>query len=148
MKVILLEDVNGQGKKGEIVNASDGYARNYLFPKKLAKIADNQIIQEIKAKKDSENFKKAEEKKQAIALSEKLKDSVLVYKTTGGADGRLYGSVTAKDICEKLESELGLTIDKRKIIINDTIKTAGEYNVEIKLYPEISTIIKLQVINS
>ncbi|HAN21036.1 MAG: 50S ribosomal protein L9 [Clostridiales bacterium GWF2_36_10] len=147
MKVILLEDVQGQGKKGEIVNVSDGYARNFLFPKKLGKIADNQIINEIKAKKDSLDFKKTEEKKQAIALVEKLKGTVLVYKTTGGTDGRLYGAVTAKDICEKLQSELGLTVDKRKIVINDTIKTVGEYNLEIKLYPEISANIKLQVTN-
>lgn len=145
MKVVLLEDVKGKGKKGEIVNVSDGYARNFLFPKKVAKIADNQIIQEMKAKKESENFKKAEEKKQAFALVEKLKGTVLVYKTTGGTDGRLYGSVTTKDISGKLESELGLAVDKRKIVINDTIKTVGEYNLEIKLYPEISANITLKV---
>lgn len=147
MKVVLLEDVKGQGKRGELVNVSDGYARNFLFPKKLAKPADNQIINEIKAKKDSEDFKKQEEKKQALALAETLKDKVLVYKTTGGSDGRLYGAVTAKDISEKLESDLGLAIDKRKIVVNETIKTVGEYNIEIKLYPEISATIKLQVIN-
>lgn len=147
MKVVLLDDVKGQGKKGEIVNVSDGFARNFLYPKKLAKPADNQIINEIKAKKDSEAFKKSEEKKQALMLSEKLKDTVLVYKTTGGADGRLYGSVTAKDVSEKLEKELGLLVDKRKIMINDTIKTIGEYSIELKLYPEITTTIKLQVIN-
>ncbi|HBR30965.1 MAG TPA: 50S ribosomal protein L9 [Clostridiales bacterium] len=147
MKVLLLDDVKGQGKKGEIVNVSDGFARNFLFPRKLAKPADNQTINEMKAKKDSEAFKKAEEKKQAIALSERLKDTVLIYKTTGGVDGRLYGSVTAKDISEKIEKELGLSVDKRKILISDNIKTVGEYTVELKLYPEISTTIKLQVIN-
>ncbi|PKM62362.1 MAG: 50S ribosomal protein L9 [Firmicutes bacterium HGW-Firmicutes-21] len=147
MKVVLLEDVKGQGKRGELVNVSDGYARNFLFPKKLAKPADNQIIKEIKAKKDSEDFKKSEEKKQAIALVDKLKDTVLVYQATGGADGRLYGAVTAKDICDKLTDELGINVDKRKIIINDTIKTVGEYNIELKLYPEVSATIKLKVVN-
>lgn len=146
MKVVLLEDVKGQGKKGEIVNVSDGFARNFLFPKKLAKPADNQTIQEIKAKKESEEFRKAEEKKNAAALAEKLKGTVLTFKSTGGADGRLYGAVTAKDICDKLQSELGLTVDKRKIVLNETIKTVGEYDLEIKLYPEISANIKIKVV--
>lgn len=146
MKVVLLEDVKGQGKKGEIVNVSDGFARNFLFPKKLAKPADNQTILEIKAKKESEEFRKAEEKKNAAALAEKLKGTVLTFKSTGGADGRLYGAVTAKDICDKLQSELGLTVDKRKIVLNETIKTVGEYDLEIKLYPEISANIKIKVV--
>lgn len=147
MKVVLLSDVKGQGKKGEVVEVSDGYARNFLLPKKLAKPADNQIIQEIKAKKESDDFKKAEEKKQALAISEKLKSVVLEYKTTGGADGRLYGAVTTKDISEKIESVLGFAVDKRKIVLNDTIKSVGEYDIELKLYPEISTHIKLVVKN-
>jgi large subunit ribosomal protein L9 len=146
MKVVLLDDVRGQGKKGELVNVSDGFARNFLFPKKLAKPADNQIIQEIKAKKDSEDFKRAEEKKQAAALAEKLKGTVLTYKSTGGADGRLYGAVTAKDISDKLQSELNLSVDKRKIVLNETIKTVGDYDLEIKLYPEISANIKVKVV--
>ncbi len=147
MKIVLLEDVKGKGKRGDLVNVSDGYARNFLFPKKLAKPADNQIIQEIKAKKDSEAFKKSEEKKQAAATADKLRDKVLVYKSTGGEDGRLYGAVTAKDISEKLESEFGVAVDKRKIIIDENIKTVGKYDVEIKLYPEISVIISLEVVN-
>ncbi len=146
MKVILLEDVKGQGKKGELVNVSDGFARNFLFPKKLAKPADNQTIQEIKAKKESEEYRKAEEKKYAAALAEKLKGTVLTFKSTGGADGRLYGAVTAKDISDKLQSEFGLAVDKRKIVLNETIKTVGEYDLEIKLYPEINANIKLKVV--
>jgi large subunit ribosomal protein L9 len=146
MKVVLLEDVKGQGKKGELVNVSDGFARNFLFPKKLAKPADNQTVQEIKAKKESEEFRKAEEKKTALALAEKLKGTVINFKSTGGADGRLYGAVTAKDISDKLQSELGLTVDKRKIVLNETIKTVGEYDLEIKLYPEISANIKIKVV--
>jgi large subunit ribosomal protein L9 len=146
MKVVLLDDVKGQGKKGELVNVSDGFARNFLFPKKLAKPADNQTVQEIKAKKESEDFKKAEEKKQANALAEKLNGTVLIYKSTGGSDGRLYGAVTAKDVCDKIQSELNLNIDKRKIVLNETIKTVGDYDVEIKLYPEINAIITIKVI--
>lgn len=147
MKVVLLEDVKGKGKKGDLVNVPDGYARNFLLPKGKAKLADNQIIQEIKAKKESEDFKKAEEKKQAQKLAEKLKDVKLVYKTTGGEDGRLYGAVTTKDISEKLQSELGIAVDKRKIVIKDTIKTVGEYVLEIKLYPGINAKLKLIVEN-
>lgn len=146
MKVVLLADVKGQGKKGDIVDVSDGFARNFLLPKKLAKPADNQTIQEIKAKKESEEFRKAEEKKNAAALAEQLKGKVLTFKSTGGADGRLYGAVTAKDISDKLQSELGITVDKRKIVLNETIKTIGEYDVEIKLYPEISANIKVNVV--
>ncbi|HOJ47530.1 MAG TPA: 50S ribosomal protein L9 [Bacillota bacterium] len=146
MKVVLLADVKGQGKKGDIVNVSDGFARNYLFPKKLAKLADDQTIQELKAKKESEEYRKAEEKKNAAALAEKLKGTVLTFKTTGGADGRLYGAVTAKDISDRLQSELGITVDKRKIVLNETIKTVGEYDIELKLYPEISANIKINVV--
>lgn len=146
MKVVLLADVKGQGKKGDIVNVSDGFARNYLFPKKLAKLADDQTIQELKAKKESEEYRKAEEKKNAAALAEKLKGTVLTFKTTGGTDGRLYGAVTAKDISDRLQSELGITVDKRKIVLNETIKTVGEYDIELKLYPEISANIKINVV--
>ena len=146
MKVVLLADVKGQGKKGDIVNVSDGFARNYLFPKKLAKLADDQTIQELKAKKESEEYRKAEEKKNAAALAEKLKGTVLTFKTTGGADGRLFGAVTAKDISDRLQSELGITVDKRKIVLNETIKTVGEYDIELKLYPEISANIKINVV--
>ncbi len=145
MKVILLADVKGQGKKGELVNASDGYARNFLFPRKLAKPADAGSIKEIETKKESEAFHLAEEKKKANETKAFLADKQLVYNTTGGADGRLYGAVTAKDISEKIESELGLKIDKRNIVLSDNIKTAGEYTVKIKLFQGISADLKLIV---
>ncbi|MBQ3081757.1 MAG: 50S ribosomal protein L9 [Clostridia bacterium] len=143
MKVVLLADVKGQGKKGELVNVSDGYARNFLFPKKLAMEANAQILNEIKNKAEAESFKKAEDKKAALQLSEKLKGIVLKYKSTGGADGKLYGAVTAKDIADKLSSDYGITVDKRKIVMNETIKSVGEYTLDVKLYPEI--VAKLQV---
>lgn len=145
MKVILLEDVKGQGKKGELINTSDGYARNFLFPRKLAKPADAGSIKQIENKKESEAFHLAEEKKKAQETKEFLSDKHLVFKTTGGADGRLYGAVTSKDVCEKIEKDLGLKIDKRQIVISDTIKTAGEYNVKIKLFQGITADLKLIV---
>lgn len=145
MKVILLEDVKGQGKKGELINTSDGYARNFLFPRKLAKPADAGSIKEIEMKKESAAFHLAEEKKKALETKEFLADKQIVFKTTGGADGRLYGAVTTKDISEKIESELGLKIDKRSISVFDTIKTAGVYPVKIKLPQGVTADIKLVV---
>lgn len=145
MKVILLADVKGQGKKGDLINTSDGYARNFLFPRKLAKLADAGSIKEIETKKESAAFHLAEEKKKALETKDFLSDKKIVFKTTGGADGRLYGAVTTKDISEKIESELGLKIDKRLITLSDTIKTAGEYSVKIKLFQGIVADLKLSV---
>lgn len=145
MKVLLLEDVKGQGKKGEIVNVSDGYARNFLFPKKLATEASAKIINDIKNQNEAKEYKRQEEKKAAIAIADKLKDAVLVFKTTGGADGKLYGAVTAKDIADKLEEQCGISVDKRKIVISETIKTTGEYSLDVKLFPEVSAKLKVRV---
>ena len=145
MKVILLEDVKGQGKKGELINTSDGYARNFLFPRKLAKPADAGSIKEIEMKKESEAFHLAQEKKKANEMKEFLSDKQVVFKTTGGADGRLYGAVTTKDIAEKIEKDLGVKIDKRNISINDTIKTAGIYPVKVKLFQGITAELKIVV---
>jgi large subunit ribosomal protein L9 len=145
MKVILLQDVKGQGKQGDIVNVSDGYAMNFLFPRNLAKEANAQLLNDIKNKKEAEDYKKAEEKKIALDNKAKLENAVLIYKTTGGADGRLYSAVTGKDIAEKIKSELGFDIDKKKISVSDTIKTVGEYIVTVKLYPEVQVKIKLIV---
>lgn len=147
MKVVLLADVKGQGKKGELVNVSDGYARNFLFPKKLAKEANNQIINDLKNKKEAEDFKKAEDRKAALALVEQFKTITLTYKATGGADGKLYGAVTAKDISEKLDKEKGINIDKKKFVMPETIKTVGEYVIDVKLYPEIAAKLKVIVEN-
>lgn len=145
MKVILLADVKGQGKKGDLINTSDGYARNFLFPRKLAKPADAGSIKEIENKRESEAFHLAEEKKKAEETKAFLADKKLVFKTTGGSDGRLYGAVTAKDICEKIEKDLGLKIDKRLIALSDNIKTTGEYTVKIKLFQGVVADLKLLV---
>ena len=145
MKVLLLADVKAQGKKGEIINVSDGYAKNFLFPKNLAKEATPQVISEVKAKNDSAAYKKETEKKQALELASKISGKAITFKTTGGADGRLYGAVTTKDIADEIEKQLGITVDKKKIVLNDNIKRTGEYAVKIKLYPEVSAELKIIV---
>ncbi len=145
MKVILLADVRGQGKKGELVNVSDGYANNFLFPRKLAKVADEQVMTELKNKKDSEAFRRSEERKAALALAERLKTVTLVLKATGGAMGKLYGSVTTKDISDMLQSQFDISVDKRKITVPQNIKSVGEYSVDIKLYTDINVSVKLIV---
>ena len=138
MKVILLTNVKGLGKKDEMVEASDGYARNYLIPKKLAIIADNKAQNELKGKESSRQFKIDEEKKAAHETASRLEGTVVKIKAASGADGRLYGAITAKDIAEKLEKDFGITVDKRKIELADNIKNYGTYSVTVKLYTDIS----------
>ena len=145
MKVILLEDVQGQGKKGEVINASNGYARNFLFPRKLAKPADAGVIKQIESRKESEAFHFSENKKKAEETKKFLADKTLVFKTTGGSDGRLYGAVTAKDISDKIKQDLGIDIDKRDITIPETIKLAGEYTIKIRLFQGVNADLKLSV---
>ena len=145
MKVILLEDVKGQGKKGDLINASDGYARNYLFPRNLAKPADAGSIKQIENRKESQAFHLAEEKRKAMETKAFIEGKRIIFKTSGGADGRLYGAVTTKDVSEKIKQDLGIDIDKRDIVINGNIKTIGEYNVKIKLFQGISADLKLSV---
>ena len=145
MKVILLEDVKAQGKKGDLVNVSDGYAKNFLFPRKLAKVADAQVLTELKNREEAQAFREAEDRKAATELKAKLEGICLVFKTTGGADGRLYGAVTAKDVSEKLEQEYGIKIDKKKSDVGATIKTTGDFTAEVKLYREIGATLKISV---
>ena len=145
MKVILLCDVKGQGKKDEIVNVSDGYARNFLFPQKKAVPADAKATSELKSKEEAKQFKISEDRKAAKALADKISGKDVVIKMSHGQDGRLYGSVTAKDIAEELSRLVGIDIDKRKLSLKDAIKAYGKYEVEVKLYPEVSGKINLLV---
>ena len=147
MKVILLCDVKGQGKKDQIINVSDGYARNFLFPQKKAIPADAKATSELKSKEESKQYKISEERKAAVALAEKIKNTTIEIKMEHGQDGRLYGSVTAKDIAEKLKEALGVEIDKRKIMLKDSIKAYGNYSVEIKLYTEVTATFTVKVSN-
>ena len=145
MKVLLLADVKGQGKKDQIVEVSDGYARNFLFPKKLAVVADNKAMSEAKSKEESKQFKLSEEKKAARALAEKFGALTVTVTASSGTDGRLYGSITAKDIAEKLSQQHKIEIDKRKLVLKDNIKTYGTFEIDVKVYPEISAKLKVKV---
>ena len=137
MKVILLCDVKGQGKKDQIVNVSDGYARNFLFPQNKAVHADAKATNELKNKEESKQFKIQEDRKAAAALAEKVNNIEIEIIMGHGADGRLYGSVTSLDIAEALEKQHGIKVDKRKIQLNDPLKTFGVHTVPVKLYTEI-----------
>ena len=138
MKVMLLQDVKGQGKKDEIINVSDGYARNFLLPKKLAVIADNKALSDAKAKEEAKKHKIEVEKAAAKETAEKMNEVLVKIGASGGADGKLYGSVTSSDIAETLEAQHGIAIDRRKIQMDGAIKQFGTYDLEVKLYPEIN----------
>ena len=144
MKVLLLQDVKGKGKKDTIVDVSDGYARNFLFPKGVAVEADAKIMNDYKNKQAAKKHHEEMEKQAAKETAEKLAGLVVKILATAGADGRFYGSVTTKDIAEELEKQHGITVDKRKIVLDDAIKAFGSYSLDVKLYPEISG--KLNVI--
>ena len=137
MKVVLLADVKGQGKKNQVVDVSDGYARNFLLPRKLAVLADAKVMGEIKSKEEAEAFRIKEEQKAARALAERLAGITVKIKCSAGADGRLYGAVTAKDVAEVLARDFGITVDKRKISMNEQIRSYGMFPVEVRLYTDI-----------
>ena len=137
MKVILLCDVKGQGKKDQIVDVSDGYARNFLFPQKKAIPADARATNELKNREESKQFRISEEKKAAEELAAKISGIEIDIQIGHGQDGRLYGSVTAKDIATALAAKLGVEIDKRKINLKENIRAYGNYGVEVKLYTDV-----------
>ena len=135
MKVVLLQDVKGQGKKDEVINVSDGYARNFLFPKKLAVEADAKILNDIKNKEAARLRKIELEKAAARETAAQLQALVVKIKIQQGNDGKFYGSVTTKDIAEALLAQHKIEIDKRKIVMQNPIKAYGTYTVDVKLYP-------------
>lgn len=146
MKVILLKDVKGLGKKGELVESKDGYARNFLFPRKLAEEANNSNMKELNEKEESKKLKKEKELQQAKELAEKINDTKVVIKTKSGENGKLFGSITTKDIAEILKDEHGIDIDKRKIEIDGgNIKTMGSTFADVKVYPKVTAKFKIQV---
>ena len=144
MKVILNQDVKGQGKKGELVNVSDGYARNFLFPRGLAVAADSQAMNELRNREESAAYHKKVEKETALETAASLKDMILTIKAKAGSNGRLFGSVTTKEVAETLEKQHGLKVDKRKISMDD-IKAFGSYAAEIKLLAGVSAKITVKV---
>lgn len=145
MKVILLQDVKSLGKKGELVNASDGYARNFLLPKNLAKEANSQALNEYKNAESSKNFKIETDKAQANADKAKLEGQTFKMTAKAGQGGKLFGSVTAKDISAEIKKQYNINVDKRKIVLDQDIKAFGTYNAEVKLYTGISATVKVQV---
>lgn len=138
MKVILLADVKGQGKKNDVIEVSDGYAKNFLIPRKLARAADAQSLNDIKVKEAARLHRIETERREAMELAERLKGILVKIPASCGADGRLYGSVTAKDVAERLQTDFGIAIDKRKIAVSDPIKAYGKYELEVRLYPEVT----------
>ena len=137
MKVMLLQDVKGQGKKDQIVNVSDGYARNFLFPRKLAVEADAKAMADAKNKEAAKQFKIEQDKAAARDVAARLEAVQVKIKATAGADGRLYGSITTADVADALKEQAGIELDKRKIVSEAPIKAVGSYTLEVKLYPEI-----------
>ena len=146
MKVILTQDVKKIGKKGEIINASDGYAKNFLFPQKLAVPADAQNLNELKAKQASEKHKKEIETEEAKKIAEQIKQIKITIKAKIGENQKLFGSITSKEIVEQIENQIKIKIDKKKITLKDPIKTIGEYPIEIKLYEGVSLKTTVQII--
>ena len=138
MKVILLTDVKGKGKKDQIIEVSDGYARNFLFPKKLAAEADAKAIGDAKNKEAAAARKIELEKQAARDLAEKLQGVLVKIQSKAGADGRLYGSITSSDIADALKAQTSIEIDRRKIALDKPIRTHGQFDLDVKLYAGIS----------
>ena len=145
MKVILMADIKGVGKKNEIINASDGYARNFLFPKKLAVEANNENMNKLQAQKDSSQYKKDIEKEEAKKMAEKMNKIMVRIIVKAGENGKIFGGVSAKEIAENLEKEHNIKVDKKKIDLKETIKTLGIHTVEIKLYEGVVGKVKVDV---
>ena len=145
MKVILNQDVKGQGKKGQLVEVSDGYARNFLLPKKLAKEATKENINIMQGQNDSIEYRKKKELEEAQAVADKMKDITVSLKAKAGENGKLFGSITSKDIAEALTMQHHIKIDKKKFVLPDGIKTLGITNVDVKLHPGVVGKVKVSV---
>ena len=146
MKVILLENIKGVGKKDDIINANDGYARNFLFPKNKAVEANATNLAKLKAKQNSENHKKEVEKSEAENLKAKLENISLRIEVKAGENGKIFGGVTAKEVSDELKKQKNIDIDKKKILLKETIKTVGIFNVDVKLYEGVIGKIKVNII--
>ena len=146
MKVILLEDVKSVGKKGELVNTSDGYAKNFLFPKKLAVEATKSNLNEFELKQKAEAKRKKEELEQAQKMAKELEDKIVTVKVKTGENGKLFGSVTNKEVAEEIVKQTGLKMDKKKVSIGDPIKMVGERTAVIKLHPKVAAEITIKIV--
>ena len=145
MKVVLLMDVKGHGKKGDVVEASDGYARNFLLPKKMAEIATADVLNKLKGKNEAAAYHKQQEIDKAKEIAKSLEGAKVVLTGKAGDNGKLFGKITNQNVADAIKFQLHHVIDKRKIVLPDGIKTIGETTVEIKVYPEISAKITVLV---
>ena len=146
MKVILLSDVKGVGRKDEIINANDGYARNFLLPKGLAVEANNSNLSKLKAKQDSKAYKKEEDKKEALKIKDQIEKITLKIEVKAGENGKIFGGVTSKEISDKLKEKNNIEVDKKKIELKETIKTVGNFTVTLKLFEGVVAKLKLEII--
>lgn len=144
MKVVLLQDVKGQGKKNDVINVSDGYARNFLIKNKLAIEATSTMVNSLDISKKADEHRRAVEKAEAQALAKKIAGMVVSVKIKVGETGKLFGALNTQAVAEALE-KAGVSVDKKKIVLGEVIKSVGVYDVTVKLYPEVSTQIKVSV---
>lgn len=145
MKVILKQDIKGVGKKDQVINAADGYARNFLFPKNLAVPADTGNMNNLKAKNESVEYRKGEDLKEAKKIAEKMKTITVKISVKAGENGRLFGAVTAKEIAEALKKDYGIEVDKKKVLLQESIKVAGATKVDIKLNEGVVASVQVMV---
>ena len=148
MKVILKENIKGVGKKDQIINANDGYARNYLFPKNLAVPADKENMAMLNSKQKANEYKRGVELEEAKKLADKINNLSLKISIKAGENGKIFGSVTSKEISENLKSKYKIDIDKKKIELKEPIKTLGSFNVSIKLYESVTAKLKIEIISA
>lgn len=146
MKVILLADVKGKGKRDQVIEVPDGYARNYLFAKKLAVAADNKALNELRGREASKQHRYDVEKAAAEETAKQLETITLVLKRKAGVDNRLYGAVTTKEITQQLKQDYNLDVDKKKLSMESPIKAFGTYKIKTKLFSDVSAIITVQVV--
>ena len=146
MKVILKQDIKGVGKKDQIINASDGYARNFLLPKGLAVVADSTNMSNLKSKNEANLYKKNQELENAKSIANKLNETTLKIKAKVGENGKLFGGITSKEISEHLKKDFNIEVDKKKIVLNENIKQIGTTIVQVKLYEGVVAKLKVMVI--
>ncbi len=145
MKVILMQDIKGVGKKDEVINANDGYARNFLFPRKLAVEANTENMSKLKGRQDSVNFKKEQEKENAEKIKKQLSEMLLTIKVKAGENGKIFGSITSKEISTELKKQYNVDIDKKKILLKQAIKEIGTFTIDVKLYEGITGKLKINI---
>ena len=148
MRVILLEDVKGHGKKGDVVNAKDGYARNYLFPNNLAIEANAANMSDLQNKQDAADRKRQDELEEAKKLAESISKLEVVVKAKSGENGKLFGSVTNKEIADIMKKDHKVIIDRKKIVLPEPIRSLGEFQLEVKVYPEVGTKLNVKVVEA